>query len=188
MQELSNIWRLLNDQLWAVEWDRIKPRSFLCYGIPCFPRLRRYVLLQATHALPSPSLGSHPDNSSVRQALQGYETRLGDGPCASLQSIALVQCLQESFLVHRTFWSNFAQCCLIPDHHVKRFFPRRLTETKATKSPHLQSWTSTNKSRRHFLSVSLRCWEANGSTIFRTCSVLRHVAVEVMSGWRISLT
>ena len=41
---------------------------------------------------PSPPLGSHPD----RQALQGYEARLGDGPCASLQIIALVQCLQES--------------------------------------------------------------------------------------------
>jgi hypothetical protein len=86
MQELFNIWRLLNSQLWAVEWDRVKPQSFLCYGIPCFPRLRRYVLLQATHALTPPSLGSHPDNSSVRQALQGYEARLGDGPCASLQA------------------------------------------------------------------------------------------------------
>ena len=182
MQELSSIWRLLNDQLWAVEWDRIKPRSFLCYGVPCFPRLRRYVLLQAMHAVPSPSLSRYPDYSSDRQALQGYEARLDDGPCASLQSIALVRYPQESPLVHRTFWSNFTQCCSIPDHHVKRFFPRRLTETKATKSPHLQSWTSTKKSRRHFLSVLLRCWEANGSTIFRTCSVLRHVAVEEMSG------
>jgi hypothetical protein len=182
MQELSNIWRLLNDQLWAVEWDRIKPRSFLCYGVPCFPRLRRYVLLQATLALPSPSLGSHPDNSSVRQALQGYEARLGDGPCASLQSIALVQFLQESPIVHRTFCSNFAHCCSIPDHHVKRFFPRRLTETKVINSPHLQSWTSANKGRRHFSNALLRCWEANGSTIFRTCSELRHLAVEGMSG------
>ena len=51
MQELSNIWRLLDDQLWALERDWAKPQSFLCWGIPYFPRLRRYVLLQAMQAL-----------------------------------------------------------------------------------------------------------------------------------------
>ena len=66
MHELSNIWRLLDDQLWALERNWAKPQSFPCWGIPYFPRLRRYVLLQAMQALPSPSLGSHPDCPSDR--------------------------------------------------------------------------------------------------------------------------
>jgi hypothetical protein len=103
MQELSGTWRLLNDQLRALEWNWVKPRSSPHYGIPYSPPFCWYVLLQAMHALPSPSLSSYPDYSSDRQALQGYEARLDDGPCASLQSIALVRFPQESPLVHRTF-------------------------------------------------------------------------------------
>lgn len=81
------------------------------------------------HALLSPPLSSYPDHSSGRQALQGCEARLGDGPCASLQSTALAHFFQESPQIQKRFWSNSARCSSKSDHHSKLFFPSRLTET-----------------------------------------------------------